>query len=167
MSKQTLSIANPYNQEQMKAIAIFESENDLENSLTSQLQVISSHYTKEEYEKKIKEANEVEQYLLLIEDSKVIDYCLLDVYKDIKSCYLSLPSSKKVSRSRKMLLEASEYASSLGMLEVFTTISSSDYALLEVIENDGYENLGEENGITSFVRSFGKEGIIDGNNKKY
>ena len=40
------------------------------------------------------------------------------------------------------------------MLEVFATINSYDRALYEILEIDGYENLGEENGIISFVKSF-------------
>lgn len=167
MQKKALLVANPYDNEQLTMIAAFESENDLGNSLALPLQEISSRYTKEEYDQIIRSSNEVEQYLLLYEDEKIVDYCSLNAYKDIKSCYLTLPSSPKVSRSKKMLSLATEYAFGLGMLEVFITTSTYDHALREALEHDGYENLGIENGMASFVKSFEKEGILNGNNKRH
>ena len=72
-----------------------------------------------------------------------------------------------VSKSKKMYSLATEYAQGLGMLEVFINVESYDRALQESLEIEGYESLGSENGITSFVKSFEKEGILDGNNKTY
>lgn len=154
MQKKALLVANPYNKEQLEMIAAFESENDLGNSLTLRLQEISGCYSKEEYDQIIRGSNEVEQHLLLHEDGKIVDCCSLNAYRDIKSCYLSLPPSKKISRSKKMLALATKHAFSLGMLEIFATANAYDRALHELLEIDGYENLGEENGITSFVKSF-------------
>ncbi len=154
MQKKALLVANPYNEEQLKMIAAFESENDLGNSLTSRLHEISGCYSKEEYDQMIRGSNELEQYLLLDEEGKIVDCCSLNAYRDIKSCYLSLSPSKKIARSKKLLLLATEHAHGLGMLEIFATTSAYDRALHEILEIDGYENLGEENGITSFVKSF-------------
>ena len=102
----------------------------------------------------IKGSNEVEQYLFLDEEGKIVECCLLTAYRDIKSCYLSLSPSKKISRSKKLLSLATEHAFNIGMLEIFATANIYDRALHEVLEIDGYENLGEENGVTSFVKSF-------------
>lgn len=154
MQKKGLLVANPYNEEELKLIKAFESENDLGNSLTLHLQEISSNYSKDEYEQMIKGANEVEQYLFLDEEGKIVECCSLMAYRDIKSCYLSLSKSKKINRSRKLLTLATEHAFNLGMLEIFATANIYDRALHELLEIDGYENLGEENGITSFVKSF-------------
>ena len=52
------------------------------------------------------------------------------------------------------------------MLEVFATINAYDRAMYEVLEIDGYENLGEENGVTSFVKSFELPVVLEGTNKK-
>lgn len=154
MQKNPLLVANPYNQEELELIKAFELENDLGNSLTLYLQEISGCYSKEEYDQMIKGSNEVEQYLFLDEEGKIVECCSLTAYRDIKSCYLSLPPSKKISRSKKMLALATKHAFSLGMLEIFATANAYDRALHELLEIDGYENLGEEDGITSFVKSF-------------
>jgi hypothetical protein len=154
MPKKPLLVANPYNKEELELIKAFESENDLGNSLTLHLQEISGCYSKEEYDQMIKGSNEVEQYLFLDEEGKIVECCLLTAYRDIKSCYLSLSPSKKISRSKKLLSLATEHAFNIGMLEIFATANMYDRALHEVLEIDGYENLGEENGVTSFVKSF-------------
>lgn len=166
MQKKDLLVANPYDEEQLKLIAAFEAENDLGNNLTAHLQKISGCYSKEEYDQIVRGSNEVEQHLLLHEDGKIVDCCSINAYRDIKSCYLSLAPSKKVSRSKKMLTLATEHAFSLGMLEVFATINAYDRAMYEVLEIDGYENLGEENGVTSFVKSFDLPVVLEGTNKK-
>lgn len=154
MQKKALLVANPYNEEQLNLIKAFESENDLGNSLTLRLQEISGCYSKEEYDQMISGSNEVEQYLFLDEEGKIVECCSLNAYRDIKSCYLSLSPSKKIARSKKLLSLATEHAFNLGMLEIFATANTYDRALHEVLEIDGYENLGEENGVTSFVKSF-------------
>ena len=154
MPKKTLFVADPYNDEQLKMISEFEIENGLKNNFSLYLKEISKKYSKEEYNYMIKSSNEIQEYLFLNEDGKIIDSCSLNAYKDIKSCYLQLPDSKKISQRKKLLSLATEHAFRLGMLEVFATINSYDRALYEILEIDGYENLGEENGIVSFVKSF-------------
>ncbi|MDD5888001.1 MAG: hypothetical protein PUC82_00745 [bacterium] len=167
MPKKELLVADPYDEEQLKMLTEFELENDLGSSLTSSLREISSHHSKEEYNQILRSRNEIEQHLLLCDNDKIIDYCSLNAYKDIKSCYLIFPTSKKVSQSKKLISLATQYAVGLGMLEIFVTANVYDRALHEVLELDGYENLGDENGLTSFVKSFEKEGVLDGTNKKY
>lgn len=166
MPRGTLLVANPYDLAQLEMIENFESENDLGKCLTSRLKEISLRYSEEEYEKILWVANEIEEHLLLCEDGKVIDYCLLNAYRDIKSCYLTLTPSRKISTKKTMISLATDHAFGLGMLEIFATTSSYDRTLHEALELDGYENLGEENGITSFVRSFEKEGVLNGSNKR-
>ena len=102
----------------------------------------------------IRGSNELEQYLFLDEEGKIVECCSITAYRDIKSCYLSLYPSKKIARSKKLLSLATDYAFKLGMLEIFATANMYDRALHEVLEIDGYENLGEENGVISFVKSF-------------
>ena len=154
MQKKALLVANPYNEEELNLIKAFELENDLGNSLTLHLQQISGCYSKDEYEQLLKKSNELEQYLFLDEEGKIVECCSITAYRDIKSCYLSLSPSKKIIRSKKILSLATEYAFKLGMLEIFATANIYDRALHEVLEIDGYENLGEENGVISFVKSF-------------
>lgn len=166
MPKKMLLVANPYDENQLEMIESFELENDLGKGLSSRLREITSRYSKEEYEKKLWGGNEIEEDLFLYEDNKVMDYCLLKAYRDRKSCYLSLPPSRKISTSKALLSLVTEHAFSLGMVEIFATTSAYDRALHEALALDGYENLGEENGITSFVRSFEKEGVLNGNNKR-
>lgn len=166
MPKQTLLVANPYDEKQLEMIESFELENDLGKGLSLRLREIANRYSKKEYEERLWTGNEVEEYLFLCEDNNMIDYCLLNAYRDIKSCYLSFELSKKISISKNLLSLATEYAFGLGMVEIFATASAYDYALHEALNIDGYENLGEENGITSFVRSFEKEGVLNGNNKR-
>lgn len=166
MPKKTLLVANPYDDIQLETIRKFELENGLGESLTSRLKEISLRYSKEEYEKTLLLANEIEEYLFLCEDDKIIDCCLLNAYRDIKSCYLTLAPSKKMSTSKAMLSLVTPHAFNLGMLEIFATTNNYDKVLHEALELDGYENLGEENGVTSFVRSFEKEVVLNGNNKR-
>lgn len=167
MQKKSLLVADPYNNKQLEMISSFESENELGGVLTNRLREIPKRVTREKYEQFQRTSNELEQILLLSDGEQVIDYCLLNAYRDIRSCYLTLPTSKMVSKSKKMYSLATEYAQGLGMLEVFINVESYDRALQESLEIEGYESLGSENGITSFVKSFEKEGTLDGNNKRY
>ncbi len=166
MPRRTLLVANPYDENQLEMIESFELENDLGKRLSSRLREIANRYSKEEYREKLWGENEIEEYLFLCEDNKLMDYCQLNAYKDIRSCYLSLAPSRKISTSKTLLSLVTEHAFGLGMVEVFATTSAYDRALHEALALDGYENLGEENGITSFVRSFEKEGVLNGNNKR-
>ena len=100
MQKKTLLVANPYNEEELNLIKAFESDNDLGNSLSLRLQQISGRYSKEEYAQMIRESNELEQYLFLDEEGKIVECCSITAYRDIKSCYLSLAPSKKIARSK-------------------------------------------------------------------
>lgn len=167
MEKRTLLIANPYDTEELSAIALYESSNDLEGIISNRLKETVALYSKDEYIKRLKGSNELEQVLLLEENGKIQASCLIKFYKDIRSCYINIIPCKKETATKELLNKATEYVFGIGMYEVFTTINSYDKALCELLQLDGYENLGEEDGMISFVKSFEKEGILNGNNKKY
>ena len=57
------------------------------------------------------------------------------------------------------------------MEEIFISINSDDNSTALAIIESGYEDLGEESGITSYMADKNNylkmEGLLDGNNKKY
>ena len=95
------------------------------------------------YEKESETSNDINIELVLEEKNKVQEICHLQGYKDIKSCTISfLP---KNTRKRKIVSLAATYAmNTLGMEEVFLKINPEDKSLLEYLEGNEFECLGQE-----------------------
>lgn len=173
MANKSLLIANPYDNRHLEMIGKYEHDFSFSNAEVSKnLQITREKYNEPTYDEYLKRANEVEQFLFIEEDSSLTSGCMIDCYKDIKSCYLTLLPAKNERYKKIMLQAATSYAvKGLGMEEVFINISSSDTRTALTILESGFEDLGEENNTNIYMMDkdsyFAKEGLLDGNNKKY
>ena len=146
MSIERLFLLDPYNDKHISMIKDFEKENDLSSKISENIGKIRSSISKENYLNKKKESNEISENLFLEKNLKIIDCCLIQVEKDIKTCRISFYSLKNRIIKRKLVNYVANYAlNTLGMEEVFINVSSSDKSMINYLNSLGYENLGEDN----------------------
>ncbi len=147
-----LFIVNPFDENQRSAIDSFEKQFSIHTETSSFMKRIIKSDTEEEYQWKKKNQNEIEESLYLEKDSSIIDLCHIYGEKDMKRCRISfakIPHTKK----RKLLSLATDYAlSTLGMEEVFISVNPEDKALMVELNQEGYENLGEESNNILFLK---------------
>lgn len=149
--KGSLCLINPYDQEHLKLITEYELTNGINNKISEFIKDIKK-LSKEEYEKQ-KYANDYELILVIIDQGKIKDSCHIQVEKDIKSCYITLVPTKSRDYHRNIITRATDYAMNiLGMQEVFIKLPTADKNLLLNLENQGFENLGTENGEYIFLK---------------
>lgn len=96
-------------------------------------------------------SNDISMELILQESSKVKDICHLQGYRDMKSCTLSFVPKK--NKKRKIVSLATTYAmETLGMEEVFLKINPEDTDMLEFLDSNEYECLGDEKGSIIYLK---------------
>ena len=172
MAKKSLLIANPYDNKHIELIKNYETALFQDHGVSHTIETTKDKYTESGYNDYARTSNEVEQFLFLEEDSTLISGCMIDCYKDIKSCYLTLLPSKNETTKKMMLQVTTSYAiKGLGMEEVFININSSDTKTALAILESSFEDLGEDNGTNIYLVDkdsyLAKEGLLDGNNKKH
>lgn len=103
------------------------------------------------YTKKDNTSNDISIELVLEEQKKVSDICHLQGVKDMKSCTISL--LKKDKKKRKIVPLATSYAiDMLGMEEVFIKINPDDKNMLEYMDENNFECLGNEKGSIIYLK---------------
>ena len=146
MSIERLFLLDPYNDKHISMIKDFEQENDLSNKISENIGKIRSSISKENYEENKKKQNEISENLFLEKNMKISDCCYINGEKDIKTCRITFYPLKNKILKRKLALYASNYAlNSLGMEEVFLNIDPDDKSMINYLDSNGFENLGEEN----------------------
>lgn len=153
MSTEKLFIADPYNEEHITMFSDFELRNSITTKTSSYLKSMKEKYTKEEYEEYIKENNIINQSLFLEDKSVITDCCYISGEKDRKACTLYFSLLKEEQKNRKLISIATDYVfNALGMEEVFIPSNINDSNLISNLENKGFESLGEENGVITFIK---------------
>lgn len=103
------------------------------------------------YTKKDNTSNDISIELVLEEQKKVSDICHLQGVKDMKSCTISF--LKKDKKKRKIVSLATSYAiDMLGMEEVFIKINPDDKNMLEYMDENNFECLGNEKGSIIYLK---------------
>ena len=154
MNTERFFIADPYNDEHVRLISLFEEENGITTVTSTLLRNIRQTRTEEKYKEEVKSSNETHQSLFLQDDTAITDSCHVQAEKDMKSCrifFAPIPSG----RNRKLIALATDYVFDvLGMEDVFVTIDSNapDCELMENLELNGYENLGTDNGNILYLK---------------
>lgn len=154
MSTERFFIADPYNDEHIRMIAAFEEANGITTVTSTLLRNIRQTRTEEKYKEEVKESNEIHQSLFLQEEESITDSCHIQAEKDMKSCRIFFAPISS-GRNRKLIPLATDYAFDvLGMEDVFVTITTSgaEHELAENLENNGYENLGENDGSIMYLK---------------
>lgn len=152
MSTERFFIADPYNDEHIRMIAAFEEANEITTVTSTLLRNIRQTRTEEKYREEVKESNEIHQSLFLQNDEEITDTCHVQAEKDMKSCRIFFaPISLK---NRRLIALATEYAFNvLGMEDVFVTVDgTTDHQLMENLELNGFENLGENDGDIMYLK---------------
>ena len=95
--------------------------------------------------------NELNEYLLYIENDCIKDICHINSLKDIKMSTISLPI--KSPKTKKIIIYATNYAiESLNMKQVFIKVSKDDKQTQNYLREEGYEDLGIENDYIIFLK---------------
>ena len=154
MSTERFFIADPYNDEHIRLIADFEETNGITTVTSTLLRNIRQTRTEEKYKEEVKASNEIHQSLFLQDDESITDSCHIQAEKDMKSCRIFFAPISG-SKHRKLVPLATDYAFDvLGMEDVFVTATSgtTDHELIQSLELNGYENLGENEGNIMFLK---------------
>ena len=159
MSTERFFIADPYNDEHIRLIAGFEETNGITTVTSTLLRNIRQTRTEDKYKEEVKQSNEIHQSLFLQDDEKITDTCHVQAEKDMKSCRIFFAPINM--RARRLVPLATDYAFEvLGMEDVFVTVDgSTDHELIENLELNGFENLGENDGNIMYLKEkqFDKE----------
>ena len=147
----TFFIADPYNINHLKILEEFEQENNLAKKLSSSLKEMKKETQKKVHQQNLTLTNEIHEIFFIKEGEKIKDCGYLNGEKDIKICRISLvPITNK---HRKILTKITDYAFHiLGMEEVFINVKSEEKELKKTIEEQGFESLGDENKVTTYIK---------------
>lgn len=143
---------DPYNDTHISMLQQFEQSNELDLSFSKELLNISQNYSKEQYLKYCNNQNELNQHFCYCKDNVVLGHCTFYIQKDIKTCHITFTKSQNSTQNIRLISLATTYAlNTLGMEEVFSSTSPTDETLIAYLTNNGYENLGTDDGLTCFV----------------
>ena len=133
-------------------IADFEEANGITTVTSTLLRNIRQTRTEEKYKEEVKESNEIHESLFLQDEEAITDTCHVQAEKDMKSCRIFFAPINM--RSRRLVPLATDYAFEvLGMEDVFVTVDgSTDHELMENLELNGFENLGENEGSIMYLK---------------
>ena len=152
MSTERFFIADPYNDEHIRLFANFEETNGITTVTSTLLKNIRQTRTEDKYKEEVKQSNEIHQSLFLQDEEQITDTCHVQAEKDMKSCRIFFAPINM--RSRRLVPLATDYAFEvLGMEDVFVTVDgSTDHELMENLELNGFENLGENDGNIMYLK---------------
>ena len=102
LSVSSLYVVNPYNDTHIQMLKEYEKTNEMSTNLSEQLKQMVSSIPEEEYLKTKKNRNEIEERLFLEKDSTMIDSCLIQGEKDMKTGRISLSPKKGITKRRKI-----------------------------------------------------------------
>lgn len=160
MNAERFFIADPYNDSHIRQIAAFEEANEITTVTSTLLRNIRQTRTEEKYKTEAKWSNEIHQSLFLQRENTITDICHVQAEKDMKSCRIFF-APIEFGKDRKLVTLATDYAFNvLGMQDVFVTVTAggSERLLMEILEEKGFENLGEDDGTITYLKE--KESII-------
>lgn len=163
MSVSSLYTVNPYNDIHIQMLKEYEKRNDISINLSEQLKKMASSIPEEEYLNRKRNRNEIEERLFLEKDSIIIDSCHIQGEKDMKTGRITLSPPKGITKRRRIVPLATNYAlDTLNLEEVFIMIDPTDKETISYLKQNGYECLEEEQGNILFLKE--KEERI--NNKR-
>ena len=153
MNTEKLFLVDPYNEEHLRMIKEFEEYNEIGKSIISALINETKDKTKNEYELIKKESNDVSMSLFLEDSSSIKDLCYIQGVKDRKSCNIFFAPLKNRIKNRKLVLLSTEFAlNTMGMKEVFISVSSNDKQMKNYMLSKGFESLGEDKGKVIYLK---------------
>lgn len=150
MNQEKLYILDPYNDEHLEKIIIFEEENNLIDKPSPYIKKIRETISKEDY---FKNKNEIDEIIVIEKGNKIIDCCYINAEKDIKTCIITPVNMANKNKKRHIPELATTYAlNTLDMEEVFVNVLENDQNMINNLKSKGYENLGKEKGNILFLK---------------
>lgn len=131
---------DPYN-EAHRSIMNQSSKKDVFKSFMS----LSSVCSKEEFEKIKNSKNEIFECLLKVEQSEIKNYCIFTGTKDNRFVQMNMENPL----DNKFLEESMNYAFQVLNAYTLTMLSDAESSALESL---GFESLGEDNGMFTYVK---------------
>lgn len=138
-------LVDPYNKNHIELIKKFEKEYQTDSSASDSLMETSSSQRERDYQASKRQSNNIEEYFILEDNSKVQGLCHLYGEKDRKTCRIAFPTLLKKSKIKQTLILVTNYAmNNLGMMEVIIDVDRNAKDIESYLEKHNYENLGEE-----------------------
>lgn len=131
---------NPYSREQQELVKNSKKEQDLKRIIE-----IHKFYSKEEYDEIKSKSNDILECLVAENKGEIVNYCIYTGTKDNRLIQMDLENIAQ----KDFLQKAEKYAFSV--LDAHT-ISVFSKKPSQILENSGFENLGEEGGITTYIK---------------
>ena len=165
MSHEKLIVVNPYNEEHLQLLRNFEYENNIKTELTKDCVRIKNMMTEEKYEESQKFLNEITSILMINQKQKIIDCYCIRAEKDIKTCHISCRPLDNFKHTKNITLVIDYAIEILGMEEVFIETEKNDNNMIGILEQEGLENLGEENGKVLYLKEKEEKELLQGKTK--
>jgi len=152
LSTERLYLVDPYNDKHREMIKEFEDNNSFTH-ISSNLEKIINSVSKEEYQKEKIQKNEIEEILFLEKDSKIIEMCYVHGEKDIKIAKIMIIPTKEKEKLKKMISLTTDFTfQNWHIEEIFIEVDGNDKTIMNYLESEEYENLGEERGKTIYLK---------------
>ncbi|MBQ3298505.1 MAG: hypothetical protein IJG97_06920 [Bacilli bacterium] len=147
---------DPYDDNQLDMIKEFINNSGIESHYFNMLLDMKNNLSKEQYLDIKKQGNEIEELLIVEEDSKIRGYCHLLGEKDLKIYKLLFPDNDTHMKS--IISSIMNYVQSeLDFEEIFIELNSNDNINGKKLLDLGFESLGDEFGHTIFLKEKGAE----------
>lgn len=151
MSKVEFLIADPYNQNHIDLYKKFEQDNNLSNNESIYLETIKNTYQQDLYKEELKKRNEISILGFALLEKKIIDTCTIKIEKDRKIAYVAYPK-RKIKKRKIISLSTNYIFSVLGIEEIFASAGKDDAILINDLEENLFESLGEFDNNIKFVK---------------
>lgn len=140
MNSDRLFLLDPYNDNHLEKIIIFEEENDMKDKPSDYIRYLREYISKYDYFDSNK--NDFEEILFIEKNNKITDCCYIRGEKDLKQCFVT-PFNINNKNKRRYLPElAATYAlDTLGMEEVFIKVDINDNSMINYLELKGFKNM--------------------------
>ncbi len=162
MNTNNILVADPFNEEHIKLFNDFEINNfNNKMPVTTYLTEIKKAYdNKSIYNELQNKSNELNIIVFEMNEKQIKDYCYIKGEKDRKVCELFFAHLNSPKTNRTFLQKVSNYVLDiLGMELVNVSINQEDKTLYSQLKSNGYEDIGEVNGKTTFIKE--KEEIYE------
>lgn len=154
MSTERLFLVDPYDEDHKKLITDFEKENEIQSNVSEYLEKIKSP-TREEYKKRKKASNEINEALFIESSKQIKDLCFITGEKDISTCTITFLPLKEKTKARRLISLATDFAfHTLDMKEVFIRVDTNDKNMVENLNDENFENLGIEDGKFLYLKEY-------------
>ena len=142
MSSDRLFILNPYNDDHLNKIILFEEENKMIDKPSDHIKYLRENVSEQDYFDPYK--NEFEEIIYIEKNNRITDCCYINSERDLKQSIIT-PLKMNDKNKRRYLPElAANYAlETLEMEEAFVKVDINDNNLINYLELKGFNNMEE------------------------